>query len=303
MLIHALQTEHNEVLSGESRYGDILSAYDPTTAVAGKAFALVGYATDQGALRNNGRGGAGKGPERIRQELARLYVHHKASVYDGGTIADRGEPLEVLQEELRQRVSELEARGLRVIVLGGDHSLAWPYYQAVAEGFGEDGLSVLNVDAHFDMRDHPQANSGTSFYQILQHRKSLGLPFRCQVIGISEYTNSRKLFDLASREGVRYQLFDELDLNEIRSFIERSAHLYLNVCMDVISSGIAPGVSAADPLGLSAKEVYEIIKFAALSGKVRGLGIAETAPAHDEDNSTAMLAARYAASFMEYSKG
>lgn len=303
MLINAQQIEQEKAMPGERRYGDILEAYDPDKAITGKSFALVGYATHQGAVRNDGRGGSGKGPDRIRQEFSRLYVHHEAAVYDGGTVADQGEPLEVLQEELRLRVEELQAKGLTVIVLGGDHSLAWPHYQAVAEGFGEAELSILNLDAHFDMRDNPQANSGTSFYQILQRRKKQGLPFVCQVIGISEYTNSRKLFDLAYQERVRYQLFDEMDLDEIRFFILRSSHLYLNVCMDVISSGIAPGVSAADPLGLSAREVYEIIKIAARSGKVKGFGIAETAPAHDEDNSTAKLAARYAAAFIQYSMG
>lgn len=266
----------------------------------GCGFALLGYCTHQGAVRNSGQPGSEQGPDRIRQELSRLYVHIPEGILlDGGDVVDEGEELEVLQKELQDRMTQLLDWGYDVILIGGDHSIAWPQYQALSSKLGV--FTIINFDAHFDMRDNSQRNSGTSFYQILQERKNKGKPFDYNVIGLSPYTNSAKLFQLAKEEKVWYQYFDEFDVKEIKKVSKRSDHLMVNICMDVVGSATAPGVSAQDPLGLSGTQVLQGLKLLVSTGKVRSLAIAETAPQQEEGSATARLAARYVLAYVEES--
>ena len=54
-------------------------------------------------------------------------------------------------EEIRRVASELVARGKFPVVIGGEHSITAPIVAAVAER--HPGLSVLQIDAHADLRD------------------------------------------------------------------------------------------------------------------------------------------------------
>lgn len=288
--------------TGELRFENIIEAVEAGRQYQG--YCLLGYKTDQGAIRNNGRPGSKGGPDQIRKELNRLYYHlPEAIVYDGGDIIDEGEELEVLQEELRQRILTLEGQGLKVILLGGDHSLAWPQYQAISQLTEAEDLSIINFDAHFDMRANAICNSGTSFHQILKDRQAKGLPFEYRVLGVSPYTNSAKLFQLARQEKVWMQYFDDFNLPEIRRITDESQEIMLNICMDVVGSATAPGVSAVDPLGLSGLQVYQGLKIIAGSGKVRGFALAETAPEQEDGDLTARLAARYVVAYLNACEG
>src|SRR5256884_3076204 len=53
--------------------------------------------------------------------------------------------------EIRRVASELVSRGRFPLILGGEHSITPPVVSAVAEK--HQGLSVLQIDAHADLRD------------------------------------------------------------------------------------------------------------------------------------------------------
>jgi hypothetical protein len=58
---------------------------------------------------------------------------------------------EVIQE-IRRVASEIVSRGKFPVVIGGEHSITPPIVAAIAER--HPGLSVLQIDAHADLRDH-----------------------------------------------------------------------------------------------------------------------------------------------------
>src|SRR6266576_503603 len=53
--------------------------------------------------------------------------------------------------EIHRVAAELVSRGKFPFVLGGEHSITAPIVEAVAKRYG--GLSVLQIDAHADLRD------------------------------------------------------------------------------------------------------------------------------------------------------
>lgn len=261
---------------------------------------LVGYATHQGALRNQGEPGAKDGPVEILEQLGDLYWHDPGlPVYLGPIISDNGLSLEEVQQALYQELDSLMTKGHHVIVLGGDHSLSWPVYRALEQHFPPENMGIVNFDAHFDFRDNDEANSGTSFYQIQQHRAMQGQQLNYSVVGIYRWTNSAILFEQAASHDIKVHEVFQLDEEAILSELEPWHLLYLSICMDVFSSVYAPGVSANDPIGLSPKEVIPLLERIVSTGKVVALSIAETAPLPSQEQTTAKLAARLIATYLQ----
>ncbi|MDU7790404.1 MAG: formimidoylglutamase, partial [Corynebacterium sp.] len=55
---------------------------------------LLGFASDEGVLRNGGRQGAAAGPAALRSALGSLAVHHEHALADAGTITTQADDLD-----------------------------------------------------------------------------------------------------------------------------------------------------------------------------------------------------------------
>src|SRR5512140_277531 len=80
--------------------------------------------------------------------------------------------------EIRRVTTELITRGKFPVILGGEHSITGPAVAAVASKF--PGLSVLQIDAHADLRD---AYMGTPHNHACAMRRVLEYA-RCTQVGI-----------------------------------------------------------------------------------------------------------------------
>src|SRR5690606_8084606 len=160
-------------------------------------------------------------------------------------------------------------------------------------------LGIINIDAHFDMRDEDIATSGTMFKQILEADSNTGY----FVIGIQPLGNTKKLFQTAEKLNVEYLLVDELDdfqpaVNKIQEFTKRCDYLLLTLCFDSIDSSYAPGVSAPSPFGLHPKTVRNLLRMFAEMDHLLSFDISEVNPDTDENGKTAKLAALLTAEFL-----
>lgn len=70
-------------------------------------------------------------------------------------------------------------------------------------------LGVLNIDAHFDLRADATPSSGTPFRQMADRERQRGEHLHYAVLGISQTSNTRALFDTAAALGVAYLLDDD----------------------------------------------------------------------------------------------
>lgn len=262
---------------------------------------ILGYACDEGVRRNLGRVGSKKGPNLLRESLAKLPYHHgMKSVLDiGNMICDNSE-LEKCQLELSKVIHQLTSRSIFSIVIGGGHDMAYGHFKGIWETIkttSKPALGIINFDAHFDLRPiENRANSGTPFNQILvEHKKNV----EYFALGIQEQSNTKELFTIANEKKVDYLLNYECELsnfehvkNRLSQFIERNDWIYITIDIDGFSSAYAPGVSAPSPMGFTPYFVLKTLKFLLSSNKVISCDIAELNPDYDQDNTTASLAAR-----------
>lgn len=284
------------------RFRDIIEEITPENAGdKEKGIVLLGYGTDYGAVRNKGREGSDKGPETVMSYLEKMaWPNFDIPVYYGGQAEEKDRDLEDIRNALKEHAVTYMNAGHFVIVIGGDHSLSYPYYLAMEESMGAEGIGIVNIDAHFDMRKNPRPNSGTSFHEIYIHRKENNLPFKYSVIGINEFANTCDLFETAREAGADIHFVGDTDLQRAMEYMKSSDKLFLTICMDVIDSAYAPGVSALNPMGMNVFEIRDIIRRCIATGKVRGFSLAETAPMYDHNGSTSAICARLIGEFIKY---
>lgn len=278
---------------------DDLSAFLPKSG-----FAFLGFKCDEGIRRNGGRQGASKGPDSIRKELANLpcYFTEDITLFDAGDIFCEDNNLEESQHQLAQAINQILALNLFPIVLGGGHELAYGHYNGILKSVKKEKkypkIGIFNFDAHFDLRPYPDGgSSGTMFKQIADENAKANLPFSYFCAGLQKHSNTIQLFKTADALGTDYLLASEMIqddhwhiVEKVEGFINRNEYLYLTVCSDVFSTAFAPGVSAAQPLGIDPELAIKVIKLLLRSGKVLSFDIAEISPRFDLDHTTASLA-------------
>lgn len=268
---------------------------------------LLGFCCDLGVLRNQGRIGAAKGPDGIRQSLAKLAINSAekcpSTIFDAGNVLTTGDDLETSQESLASAVANILENDGHPIILGGGHETAWGHYLGLSRYHQQKDFAILNFDAHFDLRpllENDLGSSGTPFLQISQHRESLGQPFHYYCMGIKQQSNTQELFETAKEKGVCYLTCDEIYQSPemvmpwIDNIIQQHRHIYVSICMDVFSQSVAPGVSASHPYGLMPWHVIPVLKKLVASKHVIAKDIVEYAPNYDIDYATAKLAATLA---------
>ncbi|MFC0179326.1 formimidoylglutamase [Thorsellia kenyensis] len=170
--------------------------------------------------------------------------------------------------------------------------------EPISQQFSEIKIGIINIDAHFDLREDDRSTSGTPFLQIASVFQALGIPFHYCCLGINVNSNTAKLFETAKQLAVTVIKDEELSPNSfldrkdlLVDFIKNVDHIYLSIDLDVFSSMQAPGVSAPSAKGISLEMVEILLSLIYQSKKVRLVDIAELNPHYDIDDRTAQLAA------------
>lgn len=222
---------------------------------------IVGFSSDEGVRRNQGRIGAAHAPKELRRVLAGLPAKAAiAALADAGDVVCDDGDLEAAQAELAHVVSEVLASGARPLVFGGGHEVAWGTYSGLRLHQQREAgnqatllisrkLLIINFDAHFDLRQKRPANSGTPFDQIALDCEERGVSFNYVCFGISDLGNTASLFAHAERLGVRYVLDVDMQetqlpqrLNELQKLLDAADDVYLTIDLDVLPAATAPGV-------------------------------------------------------------
>jgi len=260
---------------------------------------LLGYASDEGVRRNQGRFGACQGPVAIREALGKLAFHlREKTVVDLGDL--QGPEMERTQTDFAQAIEAILARGVFPIGLGGGHDLAYAHASGIFAHLERAApgarLGIINLDAHFDLRPVVgKGNSGTPFAQILDQwgQRAGYLP-----IGIQHAANPPALFEMARHwqvdfipvEACHWPL-SEAVTQRLQTFIDNYDALYLSIDLDGFSVAYAPGVSAPSPLGFAPAFALAVITQVIASRKLISCDLAEFNPKYDRDGQTGKLAA------------
>ncbi|KZE32446.1 formimidoylglutamase [Crenobacter luteus] len=273
----------------------------PCSADVAPGVALVGFACDEGVRRNQGRVGAVEAPAVLRKALANLAWHQATPVYDAGDVGCPDADLDAAQQRLGQRVAQLIAAGHKPLVLGGGHETAYGTYLGLAAAYPDKTIGIVNLDAHFDLRESAEASSGTPFKQIADLCQAYGRPFRYLCWGVAAPSNTRALFARAAALKVQWQPDTALTeaqlpqrLAELDAFAASVDLVYLTIDLDVLPAAQMPAVSAPAAFGVPMAVVEAVATRLAGSGRLAAADLVEFNPRFDQDSHGAKCAARLA---------
>lgn len=281
------------------RLGEIVGRAERDYAAAN--IVILGCPQDEGVKRNNGREGAAKAPDAIREQFYKLTnfgIHRKIIDLGNTKIQAALEETHRIQSEI---VAQILRDGKRLIVLGGGNDLSYPDGAAMAEAFGRENWIGLNIDAHFDVRANQPRNSGTPYRQLLEEK--LLRPEYFYEVGYQPHFASPVYFrylqnlgvNLISLEQLRAQTSADLQVRDLirQKFIHHSASLniFFGFDLDVVRASDAPGTSAPSPVGLRSGEFLTLVKFAAGLVNTKIVEFTEVNPNFDVDNRTTKLVA------------
>jgi formiminoglutamase len=286
---------------------NLLEERMPVAPLGRKSIALIGFACDEGVLRNGGRVGAKDGPLCFRQACGNLPVHmDESSLFvDLGDICCETEAMEEAQSELANLVELALYYGYHPLVIGGGHEVSYGHYAGICKHISERAkLGIINFDAHFDLRDPSGSltNSGTGFFQIADECGNDSKPFSYLALGIQQNSNTRRLYKAAEEFGAEYisanrfsVIYSQEVLSKIERFIRDNTHIYLTIDLDVFAASVAPGVSAPAYSGIFPDPFFfKCLQLIIDSNKIISMDIAEYNPIYDPEHITAKLAAALA---------
>lgn len=250
--------------------------------------ALLGFPDDTGVLLNGGRPGAADGPRALRSALLRYGTARPAGfqwppVMDAGDI----EPAPELAETHRRATAaarRLVEAGALPVGVGGGHDFTYAFVRGVAEHVGEP-LTGIYLDAHLDVR--PVEGSGMSFRRLVDEGHARELHVR----GLDPYATSPDHLTWFTEHGGRTEGFGPHDPWP-------QGPLFVSLDLDALDQAFAPGVSAANPCGMTPKEAEAWARSAGRHPGVRCFDLMELSPRWDEGGRTARLAARLLLAFL-----
>jgi len=323
-----------KALYGARDEAEIQARWRAALASVGMArVAVFGIPSDCGAGLTRG---AAFGPEAIRSALLRQAPDFPARAARAG-IVDVGDLFvvpqlltdDMLSEEQRRRtravlygpsaangdwpvaplsIAErvvdqlLRARpALRIFMLGGDHSVAWPVVAAIARHTAEP-WAIVHADAHTDLLPE-RLGIRICFATWAYHANELlGRGGRLVQIGVR--TSSRTKEHWESTLGVRQFWADEVRARGGAVIDDVIGHLqglgvrrvYLSNDIDATDSEAAPSTGAPEPNGLSPDFVRLLIARIGAAFPLLGADVVEVAPSigsADDARRTGEVAASY----------
>lgn len=283
---------------------------DQPTTYASADVVIVGAPFDGGTSH---RPGARFGPQAIRMTD---YLPHNGlrpslalrtdaladlRVLDAGDVEMYSGDIQTALPALETAVERVTRSGAIPVVLGGDHSIAYPDAKGVANVLGHGRVSMLHFDAHADTGDVEFGSlwgHGQPMRRLIESGAIRGDRFL--QIGLRGYWPGPPTLDWMARQGMRcYEMTEIVHrglgtcLDEaFATAVDECEAVFLSVDIDVCDPGHAPGTGTPEPGGLSARELLDAVRRICLELPVAGVDVVEVSPPYDHADITAALANR-----------
>src|SRR3712207_5881898 len=224
--------------------------------------------------------GTGRGAEAIIEASRNMELYDEetdAEVYRLGihTLPETppAEPPEAMMKALLARARELVTTGKFVCMIGGEHSVSGPVIQAHAERY--ENLSVLQIDAHADLRDTYDGTPHSHASIMARVVKDLRLP--AVQVGIRSISaeEARSLDHLPTRVFWAKDIAGRTDWwdEAVEGLTE---NVYLTVDIDGLDPSLVAQTGTPEPGGVGWYEVVGLIRTLARSGRrVVGMDLTE----------------------------
>jgi agmatinase len=226
-------------------------------------------------------GGTKHGPREILQASSHMELWdeelgvdvHRAGIF---TLPEMELPfgeLDPLMAELRRVASEILRRDKFLVTLGGEHSITPPLVAAAAETY--PGLSVLQIDAHADLRDEYM---GTPHNHACAIRRTLDHAPVTQV-GIRSMSTE----EAEAAPSLATTIFYDHSMRRSADWLDRvvetlSDTVYITIDVDGLDPAIMPSTGTPEPGGLSWYEALALLRATIGRRRVVACDVVELSP-------------------------
>jgi len=268
--------------------------------------AFLGAHTDMGM----GHRGASQGPNALRASAGDYIswgmgtMSHMPTLVDPFreiTIVDYGDaPVDPLSTDrtndavrfMVREIAEVErSDGSHVIpiIVGGDHSLAYPDVAGVTDVYGKGNVSVIHFDAHYDatMWFGHLASHGSFVKRLIDEGHVPGKNWI--QVGLRGYYPDADSFEWMREQGFRYHPMAEVErrgwdavMEDVIKEASESEYLFISWDVDVMDPAYVRGTGTPEPGGLTPREAFPIMRRLCAEANVIGVDIVELAPERDQ---------------------
>lgn len=181
---------------------------------------------------------------------------------------------------------ELAKREKQIIILGGEHSLTYGTYMSFPKDIG-----YIVFDAHYDLRDEYadiKLSHAAYLRRIIEKRGAENIihvgarSFVKDELAFKAERKVRTVTDKDIRDGKGAKL--------VKDAVSTFDKIYLSIDLDVLDPGFAPGVGNPEALGITSRELFDMV-YALHEKKVKCMDIVELCPPYD-NGATAAVAAK-----------
>ncbi|MCU1490345.1 MAG: agmatinase [Acidimicrobiaceae bacterium] len=283
---------------------------DEPDALAGARAVILGAPFDGGTSH---RSGCRFGPQAIRFTD---YLPHDGSrphlalgvdplkdlgVVDAGDVEMNSGQTEEALGRLELAVSRIAAAGGVPVVLGWDHTIAFPDVTGVARALGWGRVSVIHFDAHADTGESQLGSlwgHGTPMRRLIESGAVRGDRFL--QIGLRGYWPEPATLEWMAAQSMRSFEMTEVVARGLEACLDEAFSIALDDCdavflsvdVDVVDPGLAPGTGTPEPGGLSGRQLLDAVRRIAMELPLAGMDVVEVSPPYDHAEVTAYLANR-----------
>ena len=283
---------------------------DDESSYAGADVVVVGAPFDGGTSH---RPGTRFGPQAIRMTD---YLPHDGSrpslalrtdglqdlrVVDAGDVEMPPGDIERALGVLEAAVEKVARAGAIPVVLGGDHSIAYPDAKGVANALGHGRVSMIHFDAHADTGDIEFGSlwgHGQPMRRLIESGALRGDRFL--QVGLRGYWPGPETLDWMAAERMRSYEMTEIVHRGLSECLteafgiatDECEGVFLSVDIDVCDPGHAPGTGTPEPGGLSSRQLLDAVRRICRELPVAGIDVVEVSPPYDHAEITAILANR-----------
>jgi guanidinopropionase len=262
---------------------------------------LIGVPTDLGVTN---RPGARHGPREMRNASSLMRGFNLGlgvNPYELCRIADLGDvrlshryDLQKQNDDIEAYYRRIHAAGVLPVSAGGDHSITYPIFRAIA---ATAPIGMVHVDAHTD-----------TWGEFYGSKFTHGAPFRLAVeagvldpkrtiqIGIRGGQNFMDGIEFSKSHGMRVVFIEEFAALGVERIVEEARAVvgegatYISFDVDGLDPVYAPGTGTPEIGGITTLEAQRLLR--GLRGlNLIGGDVVEVAPPYDQSGNTALVGA------------
>jgi agmatinase len=235
-----------------------------------------------------------------------IKIDQELNIVDYGDAANDPYNAERSVHEIRKLVAEIagvtHADGKHVIpiIIGGDHSLAYPDLAGLSDVYGKNNVGMIHFDAHYDgsIAFGQFGHNGAFTKRLIMEGIIKGENFI--QIGLRGWYPDEDSWKWMRENKIKYHTQGEFErigweavLEKVMKEIEAGPdYWFISFDMDVMDPTYAPAVGSPEPNGMITPVAFRMVRRLCAETNVIGMDLVEYNPIRDATWMTGQLANR-----------